>query len=215
MKTNSQPVRIAPSHNGIPLAGSWIFFSQNDEFYASARDITKLGKISFHSSMSWQYRFGTQLHKLVPPIPYSEGWLHCFELVFLIGEDVLLPRVQVEKKVKYFETPPGNKLVIDLFISSRPPYKSINYPKDAPIEAIGSLKLSDKRKIKIYGRIIPFVDQDLILLNDMREKLRVTYKENPKPEETYVEANWYHSHPNEGNLLVIIPIGLDSIIAEK
>ena len=206
-------LRVAPSRDGIQVANAWRFWAQGDEFYAAARDMAKLGKISFHSRFNWQFRAGSFVNRLAPPLPLSNNWLHALEIVFLIGSNVLLPLAQREEKVTLIETPEGYKLLVDLLLS-----RGSRVPPSLPAETAGSVlathRLRSGAQLVATTRTLVFTETDQAIIADTRAKLRVNFTEDPPTSGVYVEATWQTFSPKTGNVIGVIPVGCDSLAKE-
>src|SRR2546426_7071971 len=80
-------LRLAPARYGAQVANAWRLWVQGGEFCAAARDMARLGKVSFHSRFNWQLRAGTVVNRLAPPISLSNNWLPALEIAFLVDRD--------------------------------------------------------------------------------------------------------------------------------
>jgi hypothetical protein len=208
-------LRVAPVRRGQQIASAWRIWAQGDEFYAAGRDAIRLGKISFHSSDNWQLRLGAMMQRLSPGLPLSGGWRHALGLVFLIAEDVLLPRDQREDKVAAIETPREHKLLIDLLVTDSPTRRS-HMPFEIQGDVLREVILRSGRTLLVLARVLPFTVDDFAAISDMRSKLRVNFKERlPERHETYIEATLTSFVAGRGNVLQVIPVGPDSFAVDK
>ncbi len=204
-------LRFAPSRNGIQISRTWRIWVQGNEFYAACRDSVNQAKISFHSGFNWQFRFGHGVSRLAHPLVLSGGWLHCLELSFLVDSNVLLPINQRGDKVDLINTPPNNKLLINLLLWP----ESHSFPRQLPPETVGAViqeyKLRDGAILRVIARIMPINNFDRNLTLETRQGLKANYSKAPTAEETYVEANWQQFSAQTGNVIVIIPVGIEVI----
>ncbi|RIK45776.1 MAG: hypothetical protein DCC58_05405 [Chloroflexi bacterium] len=200
--------------NGVQIAGAWRIWTQGDEFYAAGRDAVRLGKISFHRNNNWQLRLGTMMQRLAPGLLLSGSWRHALELIFLVSDDVLLPKAQREEKVVAVETPLQHKLLIDLLLTDSADRRSL-----MPVEVQGSVLreviLRSGKTLLVLGRVLPFTSEDFAAVADMRSKLRVSFRERiPERHEAYVEATLTSFAPGRGNVLQIIPVGPEALAVD-
>jgi hypothetical protein len=206
-------LRVAPGRDGVQVANAWRFWAQGDEFYAAARDMAKLGKVSFHSRFNWQFRAGTVANRLAPPLSLSNSWLHALEIVFLVDRNVLLPLAQREDKVALIETPEGYKLLVDLLLST-----GGRVPTSLPAEMVGNVqaahRLRNGAQLLAVTRTLALTDADRALITETRAKLRVNFTQDPPTSGVYVEATWQTFSPTTGNAIGIVPVGYDSLARE-
>jgi hypothetical protein len=206
-------LRVAPSRGGIPVANAWRFWAQGDEFYAAARDVAKLGKVSFHSNGNWQFRAGAALNRLAPASPLSNGWLLALQLVFLVDPDVMLPLDQREEGVRLLETPDGFKLLVDLLLSKG----SSSVPPPLPSEIGGAMvaahRLRNGTHLVATTRTMGLTAADQGFITDLRAKLRINFTGDPPASGFYAEATW-QTFNTEANLIGVIPVGQDSLARE-
>jgi hypothetical protein len=211
---NRNVIRIAPVRDGAQIANAWRFWSQGDEFYAAARDAVNFGKISFHRNGNWQLRTGTVMQRLAPGLKLTGGWIHALELVYLVGDGVLLPKSQCEENVMKVDVPGLSKLLIDLIISG-----SSRQPSHIPAEMRGTtlkvLGLRSGQTLMIIGRVMPFNKQDMLAIADMRAKLKVSYATNlPAEDDAYIEASMHSFRPGQGNIIQVIPVGTETFVVD-
>lgn len=154
------------------------------------------------------------MQRLSPGLQLSGGWRSTLQLVFLIADDVLLPLDEREDKVVSIETPNGHKLLIDLLLTDSPERRSL-----MPVEVQGTVLqefvLRGGKTVLVLGRVLPFTNEDVAAIADMRSKLRVNY-EGPMPDrrhrDAYVQAALTSFEEERGNIYLVIPVGLDSFV---
>lgn len=208
-------LRVAPVRDGAAIAYAWRFWSQGDEFYAAARDLVNIGKISFHRNGNWQLRAGKAMTRLAPGIKLPGGWTHALELVFLVGKGVLIPRSQQEEHVTQIETTAAQKLLIDLLIC-----EPSRQPAPLPIGIRGTLlkalALRNGCVVHVVSRVMPLNESDNFAIADMRSKLRVNFDQRlPISNEMYAEASSISFNQNGGNVIQIIPVGSETFSLNK
>jgi hypothetical protein len=203
-------LRIAPARDGAQVASAWRFWAQGDEFYAAARDTARLGKVSFHSRFNWQFRAGTLINRLAPPLSLSNNWLHALEIVFLVDHHTLLPLAQREEKVALVETPQGHKLRVDLLLS-----KDSRVPPSLPREVVGTVQASHRLRngaqLRAVTRTLALTDPDRAIIAETRANLRVNFAQDPPDSGVYVEARWQTFSAKSGNAIGIVPVGDDCL----
>jgi hypothetical protein len=175
--------------------------------------MAKLGKVSFHSDGNWQFRAGTVVQRLAPPLPLSNGWQLALELVFLVDPDVMLPLGDREDAVLLLETPAGHKLLVDLLLSKG----SSSVPAPLPPEIGGAVlktyRLRNGAYLVATTRTVAQTAADQGFITDVRAKLRVNFAGDPPSSGVYAEATW-QTFNSEGNLIGVIPVGYDSLARE-
>jgi hypothetical protein len=206
--------RVAPSRSGVQIANAWRIWAQGSEFYAAARDVIRLGKISFHSNFYWRYEVGDLALRLAEPLKLTSRWLHALELVFLIDTGVLLPLTQCEAGSSLVETPEGAKLVLNLLLSSDAKGPRLSPPPEIGGHPIHSYRLRSGATLLVVARVMPLDNSNQALIAETRAKLRVNVKDNVPSANVYVEASWNEFSPRTGNVLAVIPVGTDSLAVE-
>jgi hypothetical protein len=207
-------LRVAPQRDNQQATNAWRIFTQGDEFYAAPRNMIQHGKVSFHRNFNWQYRVGSAAVRLVEPIRLSQGWLLALEIAFLIDQHVLLPLEQRESNVKLVETASGYKLLVRLLLSSDVKRQNLRPPSDIGGSLLADQRLRSGATLLVTSRVMPLSDQDRALIGDVRHKLKVNFSAWPTGE-VYIEEILAFFKPSKGNVIVIIPTGLETIGIEK
>lgn len=210
-------LRIAPARDGQQIASVWRVWAQGNEFYAASRDVIKLGKVSFHQNLNWQYQLGTLMRRLARPLCFSEGWLHALQISFLIQHGLLLPRNQTNGKVVFCETPVGNKLVLNLLLSSQRGIPNIEPPVEIGGTVVTSYRLRAGTSLIVTKRVLEMDGNDLKIIDDVQAKLRINVSGEtlPDPKEIYFEAVWHKFDRMTGNAIAVVPAGYHAIQLER
>lgn len=136
------------------------------------------------------------------------------ELVFLVGDGVLLPTDQHEADVLLLDTPTAHKLFIDLLVHE-PSRHAARLPAEMQGRTLKSLGLRSGRVVHIVGRVMPLTPHDTSAIAEMRAKLRVTFSgELPARDATYIEALLHSFKAGHGNVIQIFPVGTETFAVE-
>ena len=210
MKKN-RVIRVAPARDGKQIASAWRFWVQGNEFYAAPRDVATLGKISFHSNFNWQYRLGKAVFRLARPLRLSENFLHAIQLSFLVEAGVLLPLNQAETKVGLIEVPAGFKLVLNLLISPHSQTPGLTPPVEIGGTVLVSHRLRGGSSLITTSRILEMDANDLSIIKDIQEKIRINFTSLPNKKQVFAEAAWNQFDERTGNAMVIVPVNYGTI----
>lgn len=204
-------VRVAPSRDGVQAANAWRIWIQGDEFYAGSRSMAHDAKISFHRHLNWQFRVDKSVTRLAPPLRLSDGWLHALEISFLVDQGVLQSMDMKPDKVKMIETPTGQKLLINLMLSSHNKRPGFIPPKEIGGQLVGAQRLRSGATFIVTHRVMSMTDSDRTVIQDLRSKLKVTYNERPPKEDVYVEAFSCSFSDKTGNVVAVVTTGYETV----
>lgn len=208
-------VRFAPSREGTLLASTWRLWVQGDGCYLAGRDTASIGKISFHRNFNWQYRVGSALHRLAPPLKRSDGWSHGVQLAFFVDDDVIRPFGVTDAPHLRFEIPCGHKGLVNILFSPRGIGATARIPGDFGGTVLGQLPLRSGSAVVATATIAERTAQENAFVHETREKLRINLTEPPAPGEFFAEATWFNSNREAGNIVAVIPVGLDSVVVDR
>jgi len=167
--------------------------------------MAKLGKVSFHPGLNWQFRVGTAVQRLAPPLSLADGWMHALELRFLITPNCFLPIEDRERDVPFAEIAEGENLIVNI-LWAPDGQAAGDIPAMMGGQAIWRHRLSGGESVAVTSRAMPMSESDTTLADEVISKLRVNFRKPPVLSDTFIEAEWMSFHPQNGNVVVIIPV---------
>lgn len=185
---------------------TWRLWVQGSEFYLGTRRFVSLGKISFHRNFNWQYRLGSSVTKLGPPLQLSNGWLLALQLAFLFDEDTPHLLNGEPEGPTLIETPLHHKCLISFVVRSADRSAKIRSQSTVDGAVIKTLHLRDGSTILAIADVRPREEQDEIIVQDMKEKLRVKMTSEPPADSFHVEVSDHRFGPR-GNVIAVIGLG--------
>jgi hypothetical protein len=219
----SKAIRFAPSRNQEPAAALWKIWAEGSEVYALSRSTAGLLKISVHASGQIHFRQQEKLKQdMAPLMPLGTGlWFHAFELRFLLSDGARSPIGQREslkrnKKAYMIAVPDGLVLHANLIIGSAG--TALDCP--IPVEFTGGqtlwrTRLRDGRPAVLVVRLLKLDDQNREHIKYLREELRPTATFTAMPSSWYVEIHHLHWSLEGGNVVLVVPMGEESIRSEQ
>ena len=74
-----------------------------------------------------------------------------------------------------------------------------------------TLRLRSGKLLVVIGRVLPLEADDRERIAEVRNKLRVNFRERlPIASDAYAEASWQSFSADGGNVIQVIPVGQDS-----
>jgi hypothetical protein len=83
-------------------------------------------------------------------------------------------------------------------------------PPEIGGQLLGVQRLRSGATLIATYRIMPISDSDRGLIADVRSKLRV-HLDSPPTGDLFIEATWCEFSPTTGNMIAIIPTGIETI----
>ena len=184
--------------------------------YALTRSSRGLVKISIHESGQIHLRLESKdKQPLAPPLSLANGlWLHGVELRFLLHSRANRPQEKLKTGVKalLLETPYDHVLVINILVGAA------GCPVDAaPPQEFGGASilwralLRNGRPAVLIARVLPMDDQNTKALRNIWEDISPKVNFDRKPRGFYMEVMHAHWDPQGGNVLLVIPMGTESV----
>ncbi len=166
-------------------------------------------KISFHSGGNWQIRNGPSTIRFTPTKLYSREWLQAVSLQWFLSSETFHPRPKGPESVQLIEVPEDKKLVVTLLVSLG------NSNPDAPAAGDGKLlwqeRLKDGRTILIQQTAVSETEADRAFALRVRQNTTITITNPAIADDFYAEATEIYSDKVSGNVLAMVPLGLDSL----
>jgi hypothetical protein len=209
---NTRVLRFAPIRDLVQRANTWRIWVQGNECYLAMRDGTRLFKVSLHRHFRWQLSGSTMVHRLARPISRSDGWVLALQLAFLIDDDVLRPVTKTDASYLILDVPVGCKYLVNVLFPPGAGKNAEPIPKDFGGNVLGRLPLRNGRSVLVTGFARKRSSQDMAIVKDVRDNLRVTLTAAPIAGNFYAEALVLETSSSTGNVIAIVPLGLDSTV---
>jgi hypothetical protein len=188
------------------LALPWWFTHQGNEFYLASKLGLSVSKISFHRDGNWQMRTGNQVIRFAPTRIVSGNWLHAASVRWYLSAGAFRPPGKAANKVRLLEVPENADLVAAIFVSvddSNPPI---------PMVSGGNIlvrdHLRDGRSVVIESFA---VEADQQFASRVRNITAISLSGSEVPGDFYAETHEIYSDPEQGNILAVVPLGVDSL----
>lgn len=210
--TFGKAIRFAPSRDGHPAARIWKVWSEGSEVYALTRSSKGLAKISIHESGQIHLRLESKDKQLMaPPLSLANGlWLHGIELRFLLHSRANRPQEKLKAGAKalLLETPEDRVLVVNILVGAEGCSSDAAPPQEfGGASILWRSLLRNGRPAVLIARILPLDDQNKTALHNIWEEISPTVNFDRKPSGFYMEVMHAHWHPQNGNILLVIPMG--------
>lgn len=151
---------------------------------------------------------------MAPSLSLSGGlWRHAVELRFLLHARAVRPhdeKLKAGVKVSLIETPPDHVLIVNVLVGAEA------CPSEAalPQEFVGASilwrsLLRNGRPAVLIARMQPIDDQNDVALRNIWEEISPRANFDQKPTGFYMEVMHAHWHPQNGNVLLVIPMGAE------
>ena len=216
-------IRFAPSRGASVAASPGKVWADGSEIYATVRKPGGDSKISVHASGQIHFRAEAKdKQDWAPLLRLGMGpWSHAVELRFLLSDRAGQPFGVAEslagKRAHLIPTPEGSFLCINLLIANKD--ASPNSPM--PLGMFGGatslwqVRLRDDRHAVLIARLLSLDDANRDLIETYRAGLglKVNFEAMPTGR-THVELMSMSWSPTGGNVVVIVPLGLEAVRAE-
>lgn len=150
---------------------------------------------------------------MAPALSLADGlWLHAIELRFLLHVRASRPQEKLKAGAKalLLETPPDHVLIVNVLVGAEA------CPGDAALpqafdgaSILWRSVLRNGRPAVLIARLLPVDEQNKAALREIWEEISPRVNFDKKPINFYMEVMHVHWHPQNGNVLLVIPMGAE------